>query len=115
MSEFWEQVYLAAFEKLSPGAYRIAIDTADQAVAALAKSEQTKGEPDAPGGWISVEDRVPERDKDVLVHAPANGTYPAQIAVAYLCGNVGRWAVDVGVYLLVTHWMPLPEPPEATP
>lgn len=50
--------------------------------------------------WISVEERLPEERKDVLV-ALRRG----EIAVDYYQPN--RWG-----YSDVTHWMLLPEPPK---
>lgn len=64
--------------------------------------------------WISVEERMPDCNGDVLV----SGRYG--MAVAYLC--YGRFepggvtatydmsgvSLDIGT---VTHWMPLPAPP----
>ena len=61
---------------------------------------------DAMPRWISVEERMPERDKEVLCFF----VYPDSTTV---CQNVyygnGHW---LGEGSFVTHWMPLPEPPE---
>ena len=65
---------------------------------------------DAPtiGGWISVKDRLPESGKRCLVYA-AQGI-ERHISIAsfgrhfHLSGRRAYWRV--------THWMPLPEPPE---
>lgn len=63
--------------------------------------------------WISVDDRLPEPGKTILFHTnhlldgveigryePASNRHPALF--------VGRCGFLKG---LVTHWMPLPEPP----
>lgn len=59
------------------------------------------------GGWISVEDRLPEEGQSVLVHY-VDGWMP----VAHLLN--GKWYQSGGEtsWLSVTHWMPLPEPPK---
>ncbi len=57
--------------------------------------------------WISVETRLPDDGQSVLVYEPhckgqnANG----MTAESYTGGDpdYGKW---------ITHWMPLPEPPE---
>ena len=55
--------------------------------------------------WISVEDRLPEDDVDVLTRR-ATG-----MNVETHCGF--RWDYDeYNGKWRVTHWMPLPEPPE---
>lgn len=60
------------------------------------------------GGWVSVKDRLPESGKRCLVYA-AQGI-ERHISIAsfgrhfHLSGRRAYWRV--------THWMPLPEPPE---
>ena len=54
--------------------------------------------------WISVKDRLPEEDTWVLVYAK-QGFY-MNLKVDYIYH--GEWFNS----LLVTHWMPLPEPPK---
>ena len=61
--------------------------------------------------WISVEDRLPEEKVNCIVH----------YRHAY-CDNDGYWAIGFCFYdgekfqfdsaYKVTHWMPLPQPPE---
>lgn len=57
--------------------------------------------------WISVKERLPEEKESVLVHY-VDGWMP----IAFLLG--GKWYQSGGEtsWLSVTHWMPLPEPPE---
>lgn len=57
--------------------------------------------------WIPVEERLPEEKQSVLVHY-VDGWMP----VAFLLN--GEWYQSGGEksWLSVTHWMPLPEPPE---
>lgn len=57
--------------------------------------------------WISVDERLPEYGTEVLV-CLANGTR----AIAYW--HVSKCWLGLGTKLNhVTHWQPLPEPPEA--
>lgn len=67
--------------------------------------------------WISVEERLPEHwhmdDKDrtlinYLVYSPDYG-----VDVGNYIKSAKRW-VCMGLPMNVTHWMPLPEPPEVT-
>ena len=64
--------------------------------------------------WISVEDRLPEEDKKVkiLINYFLGGTEVREVAKAAF--RNGLWSGDK-VYIthpLVSHWMPLPEPPK---
>ena len=59
--------------------------------------------------WISVKDRLPEKEDEVLAYE-----FHGDINIAYIRGNEWRnlesgWAMDK---THVTHWMPLPEPPK---
>ena len=62
--------------------------------------------------WISVEDRLPEDDEWQLVwlsgeHYPRRGAYHAEKRES------PRWYVrDWDWVDIVTHWMPLPDPPQ---
>ena len=58
--------------------------------------------------WIPVTERLPELDTEVLVYA-----YNHNIWVWEYHGNA--WEAEDGYYHevdVVTHWMPLPEPPK---
>ena len=57
--------------------------------------------------WISVEDRLPDELQDVLSFAGYDGVFQS----IYRAGNFKKSLV-VWEHLSVTHWMPLPEPPE---
>ena len=65
-------------------------------------------------GWISVEERLPEEGKFVLLQYAKNAQNPTLHARNTMA--VGRY--EYGMFLVegcsvkITHWMPLPEPPE---
>ena len=77
-------------------------------------------------GWISVKDRLPERDKEVLliVHGWEDRLYYTgclhrqEAERSWLTGiesKASDWKIWGFSYLrepIVTHWMPLPEPPK---
>ncbi len=59
--------------------------------------------------WISVRDRLPERFEPVLVCREKNGS--PYVEQGYK--DVGEWWKVYGTRTKqITHWMPLPEPPE---
>lgn len=80
----------------------------------------------APVGWISVKDKLPEPEQDVLVIAHGwsgrllyIGSYQRMEAeTSWLTGVTSKasdWSLWGWSYLRepeVTHWMPLPEPPK---
>lgn len=58
--------------------------------------------------WISVEDQVPKRYKDVLIFM----TEGRWISVVSFTPRGWERAGVNGYLYGVTHWMPLPDPPE---
>lgn len=64
---------------------------------------------DAQPKWISVKDRLPEDDADYLVWVA--DTCTVERAMYY---GDGEWLTEDldDLTRLVTHWMPLPEPPK---
>ena len=54
--------------------------------------------------WISVEERLPERNGRYLTHCDVEGQ--TLVCILYCC-KVGGFNEGT-----VTHWMPLPEPPK---
>ena len=56
--------------------------------------------------WISVKERLPDIETWVLVHC-VNGKITSDLRIA----PFGKFMISP-VYGEVTHWMPLPEPPE---
>ena len=56
--------------------------------------------------WISVDDRLPEKDEIVIICADENFIYAGE-----LVGDT--WFLDNDSWTAtVTHWMPLPQPPK---
>ena len=53
--------------------------------------------------WISVKDRLPKPNENVLVYCKEYGIY----VDIHMSGGIFGYSMDS-----VTHWMPLPEPPE---
>ena len=58
--------------------------------------------------WISVKDRLPEVDSEVL--AAFRGQFKWVMFIAQMHSHMGLIAPG---YASPTHWMPLPKPPEA--
>ena len=56
--------------------------------------------------WISIDDRLPKIADDVIVFSDDK----CQIDIGFLMN--GKWFSDRGELHTVTHWMPLPNPPE---
>lgn len=78
----------------------------DMAIAALSQ----------PNEWISVEDMLPEKGQIVLFHQKDGFIYCAE----YFAGNSimsTGWFIDNDCWEAeeVTHWMPLPAPPDRCP
>ena len=62
-----------------------------------------------PNEWVCVDERLPEEKQRVIVRCERVGTSAGWILW-------GRWMTDVGPDAgEVTHWMPLPEPPDRRP
>lgn len=66
-------------------------------------------------GWISVKDRLPETNCDVLVAKNNGRVFQMSYHAPFDSGKrifqwwgFGKW---VDQHSQVTHWMPLPEPP----
>jgi len=62
-------------------------------------------------GWIPVTERLPEKYTAVL--AAGNGEVACGLFVGFAePAHVASWDLDNVAAEPVTHWMPLPEPPE---
>lgn len=65
--------------------------------------------------WISVKDRLPEKEGGYLVrkvHAYSDKDGYSKIDVCIYCKMRDPEWIGCGNLCKVTHWMPLPEPPE---
>lgn len=60
--------------------------------------------------WIPVTERLPENFVSVLGYMPASAPFPA-VRECYTVGNAFFFPALNDVQM-VTHWMPLPEPPK---
>jgi len=62
--------------------------------------------------WISVKDRLPEDELElVLVFNPKNA-FPRIAGIRVEAGVCPGMSIDFATRHGVTHWQPLPEPPE---
>ena len=62
-----------------------------------------------PNEWVSVEERLPREKQRVIVRCERVGT-----SVGWIIW--GDWMTDIGPDAgKVTHWMPLPAPPDRRP
>ena len=61
-------------------------------------------------GWISVEDELPEKGVAVLICTQWRTIYTCRLPVILAMNS--REDSDLTKHERVTHWMPLPEPPE---
>lgn len=60
--------------------------------------------------WIPVSERLPKEDSVVLAFMPEGSELKPEVREMYFVE--GEWMNDRGHWPEVTHWMPLPEPPE---
>ena len=64
--------------------------------------------------WIKAEERLPERNNEVLIYLPEYDIVEMAALFSYPSMNSREWVQNEDAYKLneVSHWMPLPEPPE---
>lgn len=83
-------------------------DNAQQARCIENMTDKLNATNDALPRWISVEERMPEKHKGVIVHC--NDGF-----LTLMCYDGRDWQWNGKQDNSVTHWMPLPQPPkEAT-
>ena len=99
------------------------VDAYDMAIAALREQDSNANQhvsntSNALGGWISVKERLPGDEKPVLVYYGFWRKENAGTALRYT-GTLSYFRFDPQPHwqhestgLIVTHWMPLPEPPK---
>ena len=66
------------------------------------------------GQWVSVKDRLPEAQKEVLIYLPEYDSVEIAALFTIPSMNLREWAQNEDAYMLdeVSYWMPLPEPPK---
>ena len=84
----------------------IGYDAREVIVALLAECERLTAE----RRWISVEDGMPPNKEPVFLATFWGGVFEGLWDAA-----AGEWYMGTTRMPSITHWMPLPEPPEVTP
>lgn len=65
-------------------------------------------------GWIRCEDRLPEDlQESYLVYSEYEGEYAYGVWIGDYDENLGSWWDASGDKINPSHWMPLPNPPQA--
>lgn len=65
-----------------------------------------------PDGWISVKDRLPDTERDVIVYDPFLGVTAGYYGEQF--NRKCRWfllGIEVSDEPRITHWRELPDPP----
>lgn len=64
--------------------------------------------------WISVEDRLPEEQKEVLIYLPEYDSVEMASLFTIPSMNLREWVQNEDAYMLdeVSYWMPLPTNPK---
>jgi hypothetical protein len=75
------------------------------------ESDENRGNGDMSGAWISVSERLPEDGQSVIVF----WSKYREVGEAVFGKVEGLFSTDRGGCYDVSHWMPLPSPPEVTP
>lgn len=66
------------------------------------------------GEWVKTANRLPEEQKEVLIYLPEYDSVEIAALFEIPSMNLREWTQNEDAYMLdeVSHWMPLPEPPE---
>ncbi|EBC0683522.1 DUF550 domain-containing protein [Salmonella enterica] len=106
-----EQIALAMVEKLAVNKKREWPEPKDGEPRLHIKEQSA---PVIPDGWISCSERMPEDEQEVIVHNKLGYRY-----VSYFDEHSGLFfdmrggnQMNCIEHILVTHWMPLPAPPQ---
>jgi hypothetical protein len=78
----------------------------EQGIAILKGEEEPKDD-----GWISVKDRLPEKNGSVIVFDP-NNPFDSGICVARYSEYNPSFYINGSDTIHPSHWMPLPNPPK---
>lgn len=64
--------------------------------------------------WVSVKDRLPEEQKEVLIYLPEYDSVEMASLFTIPSLNLKEWTQDEDAFMLdeVSHWMSMPEPPD---
>jgi hypothetical protein len=62
-------------------------------------------------GWIDVKTELPDADTIVLIFTPSQDA-AEPVWLGYYDDEVNQWRTPEGSLITVTHWQPLPEPPQ---
>ena len=88
---------------------RVGVDVdKDELIKALAydREQYQKGYRDGQPQWISVKERLPEMEGKYIVCTAKGSVYCAKFSTRH------GPCFHTDLYTHITHWMPLPEPPE---
>ena len=65
--------------------------------------------------WVSIQECLPKKDALYLIYAPSADPDKPFIHVAWFNPKNKLWTLNLQIWIdAMTHWMPLPEPPETS-
>lgn len=110
-----EDVPFAPLDLDMPCIGKIACHRCKEARMLIAKGYRKQSEPNScghekGGGWISVEERLPDEYGGVICHTHSGSIIQLTYNPRYRLFNVSCDNVDCA--MAVDYWMPLPEPPK---